>query len=422
MQRSDVRQISLPEALAEGHRAWTAKLQVLAKVRLFDESDSPLRFFEVTNVIRCGFTDADGQVHPVTPEKDLLVAVEHCLQDYSGPHPQAVKYAKRLWERSAYLAQRHFDIEEHLVMLEALKPLFAHWLAELTQLAAHVSTLWSMLKEPQFEEDALGDLPALCPGHSLGRLQTTLGNFQTATAEQKAEMQEALECLQFSTTLLKSLFIDDDVNSGIRRSSSVGLSAIATRRRSRACSTARHVKKELVRVQELLEASSAAVLWNKLRTLSAPITRPLGHRWEFPSRHLPVGAEVTFAAKTLRIASWCICEPDDDSASLNLEAITQVALELLSKKDILCLQGCWPELLEMLHTELGDKFAMLRNSSSDKAGSRHEVSAMTLSGCTESMSHQPSCRCQALVYDCGVLAERRSANLGSFGEAVKRLS
>ncbi|CAE7811575.1 NLRC3 [Symbiodinium necroappetens] len=149
MTRLDGSPIDLRKALEEGHRTWTAKLDVFAKVRLFEGSDSTPRFFQVTNVLRFGYLDGREQVQPVTKEKDFLFAVEHCIQEYSGPCPNAMKYAKRLWERSAYLAQRGFNVEQHVLMLEAFKPLFAHWLAELTQIAAHAETLRSMLEEPQ---------------------------------------------------------------------------------------------------------------------------------------------------------------------------------------------------------------------------------------------------------------------------------
>ena len=49
--------------------------------------------------------------------------------------------AKRLWERSAFFAQRNMDLEKHMGMLEALQPIFLSWAAELTQIAAHAETL-----------------------------------------------------------------------------------------------------------------------------------------------------------------------------------------------------------------------------------------------------------------------------------------
>ena len=48
------------------------------------------------------------------------------LTKYSGAEPNAMKYVKRLWERSAYLAERGFDLDWHANMLEALRPLLSH--------------------------------------------------------------------------------------------------------------------------------------------------------------------------------------------------------------------------------------------------------------------------------------------------------
>ena len=53
--------------------------------------------------------------------------------------------AKRLWEHSAYLAQRSIDVEKHLAVLQALKPIFGGWPAQLAQVAAHAETLRDML-------------------------------------------------------------------------------------------------------------------------------------------------------------------------------------------------------------------------------------------------------------------------------------
>ena len=53
---------------------------------------------------------------------------------------------KRLWERSAFLSQRNIDVPKHELMLEGLQPILEHWVAELSQIAAHAETLTSMLK------------------------------------------------------------------------------------------------------------------------------------------------------------------------------------------------------------------------------------------------------------------------------------
>ena len=48
---------------------------------------------------------------------------------------------KRLWERSAYLAQRNIDLKKHVTMLESLEPILSAWPAALSQIAAHADTL-----------------------------------------------------------------------------------------------------------------------------------------------------------------------------------------------------------------------------------------------------------------------------------------
>ena len=73
-----------------------------------------------------------------------------------------MKYVKRLWERSAYLAERGFDLEWNLSILEALRPLFGHWVAELNQVAAHVETIINMMQSShELFEHACADLPIL---------------------------------------------------------------------------------------------------------------------------------------------------------------------------------------------------------------------------------------------------------------------
>lgn len=159
--------ISLTEALKTGHCSWTAKIDMFAKARLFDDLKAP-RFFEITNVLRVGWMEKDQAgsfkelqlIQPITREKDFLEGVEANLQKYSGEKPNTMKYVKRLWERSAFLAQRGFDLDWHLQMLEALKPLLCSWAAELNQIAAHIETLRNMVKSG-WAAAACSDLPTL---------------------------------------------------------------------------------------------------------------------------------------------------------------------------------------------------------------------------------------------------------------------
>ena len=74
-----------------------------------------------------------------------------------------VTQVKRLWERAVYLAQRNMAVEQCLVMLKALKPIFGCWVAELAQIAAHAETLHLML-ERGFKDAVLSDMEALGRG------------------------------------------------------------------------------------------------------------------------------------------------------------------------------------------------------------------------------------------------------------------
>ena len=153
---------ALKKALGEGHHTWTAKLDMFAKVKLFEDSEETPRYFEVTNVLRAGWFKGAQPIQPISDEKDFLQSVEKNLEKFSGEEPNAMKYVKRLWERSAYLAERGFDLEWNLSILEALRPLLGHWVAELNQVAAHVETIINMMQSShELFEHACADLPIL---------------------------------------------------------------------------------------------------------------------------------------------------------------------------------------------------------------------------------------------------------------------
>jgi len=102
---------SLEAALAEGHVTGTCKLDIFARIKdptncwaQADWAEAIERYFEVTNVWRCGFIDPENsKVHPITHDVDVARAVEKGLDDYSSRHPVSLKYCKRLWERSVFL-------------------------------------------------------------------------------------------------------------------------------------------------------------------------------------------------------------------------------------------------------------------------------------------------------------------------------
>ena len=88
--------VKLEDALQQqGGR--TAKIDFYVRCGLLERSmeDAP-RFYELTNVIRCGYDPGNSLVHPVTPEVDFLHVVEKGMREYSGPHPKAMKLAALL--------------------------------------------------------------------------------------------------------------------------------------------------------------------------------------------------------------------------------------------------------------------------------------------------------------------------------------
>ncbi len=147
---------SLEAALAEGHVTGTCKLDIFARIKdptncwaQADWAEAIERYFEVTNVWRCGFIDPENnKVHPITHDVDVARAVEKGLDDYSSRHPVSLKYCKRLWERSVFYAQRGKikEVGAQIQMLEFLQTIFAHWACELAQIAAHAETLQWMLE------------------------------------------------------------------------------------------------------------------------------------------------------------------------------------------------------------------------------------------------------------------------------------
>ncbi|CAK9025248.1 Protein NLRC3 [Durusdinium trenchii] len=327
--------IELEEALEQGHESWTAKMDLFAKVRLFEDAQ-PERFFEITNVLRVGYLK-EGQIQTITKEKDFLHVVEICLVKYSGEEPNVLKYIKRLWERSAYLAQRGFDLAWHVTILKSLKPLLCHWAAELCQMAAHVETLTKMLKCSDLEvlEHARSDLPIL--RQSLKDMETRLKKVQE---KEKRAAQDGLESIQEA---LK--YIAEDASAD---------------------------EKRLCKAQLLLESCVETVLISELGSFESPVAKRLGGRWEFPSDHPPIAANLSLRKHSIKVVSWNVLNRhyykyiDLDTQGLKDSLITRLhqegsrEVEIVRRiremmgKDfrIVCLQECWPELLIDLQKDL----------------------------------------------------------------------
>ncbi|CAK9072127.1 unnamed protein product [Durusdinium trenchii] len=362
--------VPLHEALRQGHRSWTAKVDLFAKVNLFADVEGQVPHFrEVTNVIRFGYRQEGSQegshiIHPVTQEKDFLKAVQDNIRDYSSAHPKAMKYVKRLWERSAFMAQRGFHCKEHFQMLEALKPIFRHWAAQLAQISAHAETLLNMLestrvsKNVQQQRDAIEDLNVLGSD-----VEVLYEKCQSLTDDPAAE--EGVKCLQEVLDLLDPFqpYADADVEK---------------------------VMDVLKQVEELMSCCVELVIINWLGDRSkftSPVSKALQDGWVFPSDHLPIGCsimtEVGGSKATFNVASWNVLNQRymkdvlNDAQGLKCSSLATQSVgdrkkvictkvvEMLEHSDfhkhILCLQGCWPALLDLLDKHISSKgFLLLR--------------------------------------------------------------
>ncbi|CAE7483242.1 NLRC3 [Symbiodinium necroappetens] len=300
------------------------------------------------------------------------------MHEYSGPHPKAMKLAKRLWERSAFLAQREIDLEKHLRMLHYLKPLFSAWPARLTQIAAHAETLFTMLRRTRKKElpddafnDALADLPAL--RESLQDVERQLEDLQHRGPQSESETAEGLTCVQDVIQRLERVSAKQDLAGAGQKKTTAEIAEL--------------VEKGLQEVQELLEACVELVLMNQLGSswhFPHHLVEPLRDKWDFVSDHLPVGAGLRKGAlglgKELYVVSWNVLnhhflehiEKDlqglRGSSIHRAERVGQIVdavktmLDRQSEmpKAIVCLQGCWPELLGEL--EMGAAGLAFRSS------------------------------------------------------------
>ncbi|CAK8997736.1 unnamed protein product [Durusdinium trenchii] len=355
--------VPLYQALEQGHGSWTAKIDVFAKVNLFSNAPShAAHFYEVTNVIRFGYSVGSSNIiQPVTKEKDFLKAVQMNIREYSSEHPKALKYVKRLWERSAFMAQRSFHVDQHFQMLQALKPIFRHWVAELAQIAAHAETLTNMLVAKdkdlqQMQDDALADVDVLC--ENVGVLQTKC----RSTSDDPAAA-EGVESLQDVMQLLEPLkpFSSADV---------------------------KNVVDVLHQVQDLMSCCVEVVVSNWLgdqTRFTSPVSKALHGRWTFPSDHPPIGCRISDkSGMNLHLVSWNVLNQRymkyilNDSQGLKgsnicsqseeerTDDICGKVMQIIQKEElerrvgIVCLQECWPALLNRLRGRMPSRLELLR--------------------------------------------------------------
>ena len=144
----------------------------------------------------------------------------------------------------------------------------------------------------------------------------------------------------------------------------------------------------LRKAQMLLESCVETVLIGKLGSFEVPVAKPLGKRWTFPSDHPPIAAMLKLGENSIKVASWNVLNRnyykyiDKDTLGLKGSEITMQheagtresriieKIEEMLQNDfrILCLQECWPELLQQLGEALEERQpeVQMRCSGEDK--------------------------------------------------------
>lgn len=131
-------------------------------------------------------------------------------------------------------------------------------------------------------------------------------------------------------------------------------------------------EKRLCKAQLLLESCVETVLISELGSFESPVAKRLGGRWEFPSDHPPIAANLSLRKHSIKVVSWNVLNRhyykyiDLDTQGLKDSLITRLhqegsrEVEIVRRiremmgKDfrIVCLQECWPELLIDLQKDL----------------------------------------------------------------------
>ena len=144
----------------------------------------------------------------------------------------------------------------------------------------------------------------------------------------------------------------------------------------------------LRKAQLLLESCVETVLIGKLGSFEVPVAKPLGKLWTFPSDHPPIAAMLKLGENSIKVASWNVLNRnyykyiDKDTQGLKGSEITMQheagtreskiieKIEEMLQNDfrILCLQECWPELLQQLGEALEERQpeVQMRCSGEDK--------------------------------------------------------
>ena len=144
-------------------------------------------------------------------------------------------------------------------------------------------------------------------------------------------------------------------------------------------------------VQDLLECCVEVVVVNKLGGFSRPVSTALQERWTFPSDHPPIGASISTCCGLkvdINLASWNVLNQNymkyikkntqglersriaEISEAERQEAIYMKVARMLihpeKPKHVVCLQECWPQLLEFFRRMLPEQFELLTTGEQGK--------------------------------------------------------
>ena len=148
--------------------------------------------------------------------------------------------------------------------------------------------------------------------------------------------------------------------------------------------------RRLEEAQDLLEAGVECALNLWLGSFTTAITRPIHEEWELPSGHLPIGAEVIYTplGKPIYVRSWNVqglngCRISAQRGGCH-QSIFNVVFEMLRhsayRMDVLCLQGCWPDLLTHVQQQIEESFEMQCTGSAAEPGNQQAGASQVTCG------------------------------------------
>ena len=178
------------------------------------------------------------------------------------------------------------------------------------------------------------------------------------------------------------------------------------------------LEQKLEEAQELLEGCVECVLNQWLGNLKTAVTRPLDQQWSFPSENLPIGAKVG----SICVCSWNMqgLKGQEGQQQSLVNMVLQMLFSSSRHKHVVCLQGCWRELLVLIAAAIRsseqDSFDMdwVRSCQQARASQPFVVTCDLGSSLLQGSATQSlRCPCEAIIYD------KRALEMKSF--EVKQL-